>query len=317
MLWVNTMKQIKRILSICIAIVCCSIYLIGHKPKEKVVMVAVAESSLLEVVLMNKEGNLVPVQIEIPFIVDEPQAIMFAIEYMRNNRKYNDLYGFLNANAAINTITIDDTIAHVDVNSIFFSVNKRENRKIAEALVSVIKSNSTIEEIVLSEQGMMLETIPYTSISVKDMVYSLPMNVFESEDVLHAGIPFTKYSFKRINDKEMLIPITCYLKGDKNVGFVVDLFSTLLVNEGFFESHQKIINTSNLNKGKLVLDITNTLCFEENVIEQKIINLLLLMLFDNLPIKSIELSIEGEPYLYENRARVIHRKDLVYNIFKI
>lgn len=299
-----------------IAFVCCAVYLFRLTDKEKVIMVSLQERDLMEIVLMDQEGCLVPVNVEMPFVMDEPSSLIWAVEYMRDTHSYEGLKGFLNGNASINSVKQDGDVASIDINKSFFGVDKRQNRKFAEALVSIIRANTSIGDIILTEEGMLLETIPYTSIAVKDMIYSLPINVFESAGTLHDTIPFTKYQSQYISNRNLLVPTTYYVKGERTLPYVMEMFGKSLLNEGLFEKLGKLYHSFSINKQLLKLDVSNLLCFEEQVIDEQILNRLLLTLFDNLPIKTIELTLEGEPYLYEKRIKGIQRKDLVYNLFK-
>ena len=292
-------------------------YLHTFSTKEQVVSVSLEERSVLKIVLMDSFNNLVPVSIEVPFVLDEVESIKTAIEYMHMSKSYHGLDGYLNDNARIHTIVIDEDIASLDVNKSFFSVDALNNRKVVEGLVKVIQGNSNIQEVVISIDGNLLETIPYTSIPIKNLFYSLPMNVFESHDFLHSSIPITKYFIETIHSNQVFVPTTFYMQGERTVDFVIDVFLDLLVDEGFYSYVSEIVNEYSLDRGKLSLDLNQVLCFEEATISENVLNLLLLMLFDNLPISAIELSIDGQPYVYQNSIQTITRKDLVYNMWKI
>lgn len=311
------MDKIKRITSIIVVFVCCFVYLHDTSKQSKIVTVSLEERDYLKVVLVDSINRLVPVSLEVPFIMDELESIQTAIEYMSKNKSYHGLNGYLNSNASINSIVIDGDIAYVDVNKSFFSVNAKENRRVAEGLIMVIQGNSSFDEIVLSIDGNLLVNIPYTSIPIKNALYSLPMNVFESEDVLHTSIPITKYSLEKIGSKVLLVPITYYMKGERSVEFLLDVFSDIVIDEGFFSYLNNVYEKYSIDEGKLTLYLNNSLCLEENVIEESVLNMLLLMLFDNLSIHSIELLIDEQPYYYQSHIKEINRKDLVYNIWEI
>lgn len=311
------MDKIKRITSIIVVSICCFVYILDASQQDRIITVSLEERDTISVVLIDSQNTLIPISLEIPFVLDEVSSIQTAIDYMRKDKSYHGLNGYLNSNAAINSIVLDGDIASIDVNRSFFSVNARENRRVIEGLVRVIQGNSSIEEIVLSQDGNLLETIPYTSIPIKNVIYSLPLNVFESQDVLHSSIPITKYLLEEIGSKSLFIPITYYMQGERSVEFVMDVFSDLLINEGFFSYLDRVYDEYSLRDGRLTLYLNHSLCLEENVIEESVLNWMLLMLFDNLPIQSIELFINEQPYYYQKHIKEIKRKDLVYNIWEI
>lgn len=297
-----------------IAIICTFVYIQNGIPREDSVYVSSQERDHLGILLEYNDKYLVPVYVEVPYLLDEKDSIFQAIEYMKSDKKYGELSGFLNQSSYLNMVLLEEDIAYIDVSSNLFTVDKNENKQIAEAIVGIIRMNTSMQEVLLSEDGMLLGDIPYTTIPIKNMVYTLPINLFEVHVPQHKGIPFTTYSEIVVNDYKLWMPITKYIKGRMSVEFVMEEYSKEMYKAGLLKEKNSPLISYTFIEGILKLTLNRSICSSEHIIEEDPLNLLLLMLFTNLHPLGIELTIEEDVYLYRSQYKTIRTKDLIYNV---
>ena len=117
------MTKAKQILSIMIAVICTFVYIQRGIPQEELIYVSSQERDHLGIVLLYDNTYLVPVYVEVPYLLDEKDSILQAIEYMKNDKEYGKLRGFLNQSAYLNTVLLEEDIAYIDVSSNLFTVS--------------------------------------------------------------------------------------------------------------------------------------------------------------------------------------------------
>lgn len=216
----------------------------------------------------------------------------------------NSLKGtLLSYDSKIVNVEEDNGDLLLEVNESFFTLNKQENLKIAEALNVIRKIYYPLSNIRIYINNNELQYVPQTNLLVSDIKSTYP-NLFSGDAV--SGYPLVLIENNTL--------CTHYVV-EKSDAFTLTKHYINSIIFDKFTIYTPFVDRIDLSNNQAHIYLNDVLLTEDEVIDEEVLSDYLILVFMNFDIESVFLYLDDEPYYYRGSDnQILKMCDIVYNL---
>lgn len=267
-----------------------------------------------ELYLFDKNGYVVPQTFSLP---KTESVAKQALEYLVEGGPVTDMLpnGFTAVLPAETEVSVDitDNTAVVDFSNEFKNYKPEDELKILEAVTWTVTQFDSVENVKLKLNGHELTEMPVAGTPIGKTVSRANGINLDTTDVV--DITNTKaatvYYVSGEEGSYYYVPVTRRVEENNVEGVVAELvkgpsYSSTLIND--FSPDVELLEEPKIEEGKVTLNFNESIygSFEEKIISEHVLNMLVLSLTEQDGIESVEVMVDGEAELVkENGEKLV------------
>ncbi|MFR7592278.1 MAG: GerMN domain-containing protein [Longibaculum sp.] len=286
------------VLVFCLAFVS-YVYLHHDENKEEV-----ADVYLKTVVFKDRDGDLIPVSVNLHSKMELEEEIRNRVDLMKS--KEMTRYGLnpiFSQDLQVQSVELKDHVLTMSFNDELYS--NQDALDILEALTFTMTDYDDVQQLRIQIDEKNVSYLPNSTIPLSSLTKDLGLNNFEeTTSLLHETIPVMAYHQKIINQYSYYVPTTVRI--DENDSLQQQVQTIL----NYVQSKIHLIDAHQEN-GVLTIELDSNILLDNERIDKTLEDLIVLSLSSLKDVEDIEIKINGED------VRTQKSSQIEYNYLKI
>ncbi|MEG0275742.1 MAG: GerMN domain-containing protein [Coprobacillus sp.] len=292
----------KRIIITSVLIVCLT--MVGYSYLKKETNSSVEGDYIKNVVFKDKDNDLIPISVNLHSQVELEQEVRNRIDIMKSEEfeRYG-LYPVLSASLQVQSVQLKDKVLTISFNDELYS--SKNDLDILETLAYTMTDYADVQQLKLQIDEKDVSYLPNSTIPISSLTKELGLNNFEeTSTVLHETIPVMVYEEKTIQQYSYYVPTTIRLDEKDSIK---DQVQTIL---GQIQGKIHLIDAK-IDNGVLTVELGSNILLDNEKLDQKLEDLIILSLSSLKDVKDVEIKINGDDIKTKKSSQI------EYNYIKI
>lgn len=288
-------------------------------------VVAVNEKrNYLQVYLMDRDRNLVPLSIPINEEMNQEEKLQVMVSYMSGKQDIKGFHKVFQKDCKLLKVAVKNRVASLYFDSSFKDYKKEDELRVLESIVWGSTQFDNIDQVRLFMQNKELQFMPNANTPIPKMLSrNIGINHFEtSTKTLHNSTSLTVFYTKKIEGQQYMVPkskrIENYNQELKTSveEIVSDISASSKLSQPLYSDDIKIVNFE-LYDGNMVVNINKNIIGSNRMVKQDIYDAVVLSLASLPGIKTLELKVDGVHVgLPNQKTDMVSIYDVSYNEVK-